>query len=685
MLAFILAGLALGSVYALLAGGVVISYVATGVLNFSFGALAYFIARLFYFLYVQHGWGLAVSAIVAIGVCGPLIGLLLWAVLFRSISGTSPLIKIVVTIGLLVAIPPIASLLFGDQQIGSAPGLAPQPVATFQVLGTYVTMDQLITYGCLIAAVGIGGVILRYTGAGLSVRALVDSQTMTALSGTSPALVSLSVWMIVSGIAGLAGVLAAPIIGLSPGDYTILLVGAFAAVIAGRLTSAAIAIPVALLIGVAGGLAERYLPSSSTFTAAVVPSIPFLFIAVCMTYRVLRYRVVGTVTERLSLGLAQSPAAGADGTMAPPSRRRLAGGNAWSRIAGAVERSVSGPILLVALVVVLATATLGDFWVSTIGYGVALGVAFLSFTLVTGEGGMIWLCQITLAGVGAIVAAQAALHAHAPVLAAIFLGGCVAAVVGGLLALMTIRIGDLYLPLVTITFALLVENLVFTLPAFENYGEGVNFGRPDFASSDRGFVYLALGCFLILTIALRRLRHSTAGIALTAVRASPEAAQSLGLNITRMKITVAVAGAFVAGVGGGLLASYAGSALPDSYDTLTGVVWFAVLVTFGSRSHLAALLAGLTFTLSAALVSRYLQVQYAEVPPALFGLGAIAVIRNPDGIVAMNARQFTAVMRRVRKRRAGASAVLSAEGPAASRLPLPQETPVPDAGGPGHV
>src|SRR6201997_2830404 len=100
MIAAILAGCALGGVYALASSGLVITYVSSGILNFAYAALAYFVARFYYFLHVQHGWGLAPAAIVSIVVTGPVLGVLLWAVLFRFLRLGSPLIKILVTGGL---------------------------------------------------------------------------------------------------------------------------------------------------------------------------------------------------------------------------------------------------------------------------------------------------------------------------------------------------------------------------------------------------------------------------------------------------------------------------------------------------------------------------------------------------------------------------------------------------------
>jgi branched-chain amino acid transport system permease protein len=127
VLAYIFAGIALGSIYAIAAAGIVVTYVSAGVLNFAFGSMAYFLARFYYYLNTQRGWDQFPAELVAIGVGGPLLGAFLYVVLFRHLRLSSPLIKIVSTIGVSVALPPLALMLFGNETITSAPGLATAP------------------------------------------------------------------------------------------------------------------------------------------------------------------------------------------------------------------------------------------------------------------------------------------------------------------------------------------------------------------------------------------------------------------------------------------------------------------------------------------------------------------------------------------------------------------------------
>ena len=226
------------------------------------------------------------------------------------------LVKIVATLGISVAIPPLCTIIFGNETILKAPGLAPQPVRVFDFLGVPVTMDQIIVYACVVAIVVVGFVVLRYTDVGLQVRAMVDSPAMTSLSGTSPERVSIGVWAVSVGLAGLVGVLSAPIIGLDPGDFTLLMVAAFAAVVAAKLRSLPVAVAVSVAMGVAGSLVQYWLPPSSSFTTAVLPSIPFVFTAVFLVYFMVRS---GGVDEAAGVG------SGLDRAITPPGRGQARG------------------------------------------------------------------------------------------------------------------------------------------------------------------------------------------------------------------------------------------------------------------------------------------------------------------------------------------------------------------------
>ncbi|MGH9092879.1 MAG: branched-chain amino acid ABC transporter permease, partial [Acidimicrobiales bacterium] len=299
MLQYVIAGLVLGGIYAIAASGLVVTYLSAGILNFAFGSLAFFLARFYYYLHTQQHWGIAPAAVVSVLVAGPALGVVLYAALFRWLRLAPQLIKVVATLGLAVMLPPLATLAFGDTAILKAPGLAPEPVRVFHVLGVPVTMDQVIVYASVVVVVVAGALVLRYTDVGLRVRAMVDSPAMTSLSGTNPTAVSVGVWAVSVLLAGLAGVLSAPIIGLDSSDYILLMAAAFAAVVAAKLRNLPVAVAVGLLMGIAGSVIPQYLPPNSTLTQAVIPSIPFVVMALFLVYYLVRG---GRVIESVGTG-----------------------------------------------------------------------------------------------------------------------------------------------------------------------------------------------------------------------------------------------------------------------------------------------------------------------------------------------------------------------------------------------
>ncbi len=647
MLQYVLAGLALGSIYAIASASLVVTFVSAGVLNFAFGSMAYFVARFYYFLNSQHGWPTDAAGAVSLLVVAPLLGIVLYGLLFRFIRGKPTLVKLVSMIGLSVALPPVADLTFGTQSITSAPGLASLSDQPFHFLGAPVTTNQVITYGFLVVVVVLGTAVLRLTDVGLRVRAMVDSEAMASLSGTNPGRVALGVWAASSTLAGLAGILVAPTNGLTTTGMTTLMAAAFAAVVAARLRSLPGAVGVSLLMGVVTDVIQKYLPPNSSFTAAIIPSIPFGFILIALIVYLIRS---GSLDEDAGvagpLDQAIKPANQESGAVSTDAGRRKGPAKALPAI----------PVIVIALFPLIFHGS--PYWLGLVALGFCYAITFLTFTVVTGEGGMLWLSQIIFAGVGALATAQFVTLWHVPVLAAIFLGGVVAALAGAIIGLLTIRLGDLYVALVTLTFGLLIETLVFPLNRFLKGGLGTPLQRPSFATSDFAFSFLALGVFVVFALLTLNLRRSTTGLALRAVRDSEAASRTLGLSVLQVKVIVGSLAAFVAAVGGGFLALDALVAQPQSYATFGGLVWLAVVVTMGVRSITAAVLAGMAFALMPGVFQTYVPTRFGEVPAILFGLGAVGVARNPEGVVAQNAQQLRALVARLRSGKGPAPAAI---------------------------
>jgi branched-chain amino acid transport system permease protein len=645
VLGYVFAGIALGSIYAIAASGLVVTYISSGVLNFAFGSMAYFLARFYYYLNTQQHWSVLPSVIVAVGLAGPGLGAFLYLVLFRHLRMASSLIKIVSTIGVSVALPPAALIFFGGQTVTTAPGLVQAPVPTYKIFGAVASLDQIIAVACVLAVVIVGTLILRLTGVGLRVRAMVDTPAMTSLSGVNPSVISIGVWMASTALAGLAGVLAAPSTGLTPDGMTALMASAFAALVAARLRSLPAAVGVAMGMGILTDVIQKYLPVNSSLTNAILTSIPaFVIAAFLIVYIAFSRQVNEAASTGGALDHAIRPQGGTlDVAKSSASAAVVASRSGWSPY-------MLGPVVVIGIVALLPLV-LSGYWLTLLATGLAFAVIFLSFTMVVGEGGMIWLCQASFAAIGAIGTAQLATNHGMNPLLAVLVSALIATPIGIIIGLLTIRLGNLYVALVTLTFGLLADTLIFTRNIFYQQGLGVPVTRPAFLIGDRHFAYFALAIFIVVAVIVVNLRRSTTGLALAAVRYSEPGSRTIGLSVLSMKLLVAAISTFIAGLGGGLLALDLQSAVPTSFSTFTGLIWLAVLVTVGLRSITAAILAGLGFTLLPGVFQTYLPGGWGNVPTLLFGLGAVLVAVNPDGQVAMNARQLQAVVVRLAERR----------------------------------
>ncbi len=384
-------------------------------------------------------------------------------------------------------------------------------------------------------------------------------------------------------------------------------------------------------MGVVTDVVQEYLPPSSSFTAAIIPAIPFGFMLIFLVIYLIRK---GSVADEAHTG---GPL---DLAIRPANVESSATRSASASLSKSRPRAVLSlvPLAVVACVPLIFHGS--PYWLGLAAGGMCYAIAFLSFTVVTGEGGMLWLSQIIFAGGGAIAAAQFVTLWQLPVLAAIALAGLAMAVVGAIIGLLTIRLGDLYVALVTLSFGLLVETLIFTLNPFSQGGLGVIINRPAFANGNAAFYYLAFAVFIIFAILIVNMRRSTTGLALRAVRDSEAASRTLGVSVVQVKVIVGALGAFIAGIGGAFLAINSYVAQPVSFETFAGLAWLAVVVTLGIRSIAGAAISGLAFVLLPALFQSYIPVRWAEVPSILFGLGAISVARDPDGLVVKLGRQL---------------------------------------------
>src|SRR4051812_59296 len=253
-----LAGIASGSIAALSGLGLVLTYRATGIFNFAYGAVAMFVAYLLWQTHVGWGWPLAISAIVAVLLAGPAIGIVLERWVFRplEVRRASTSEKLVATLGVFVVLVGLCQTVWGAEAKTNTPNLFPQTEVTF-TSQLQMGANQLAEFVIVIVSAAALLAMFRYTHLGTRIRAVVDRRQLADLTGVNANRVAAIAWAIGCGFAGLTGVLLAPQIQLDPFRLTLLVIDTFAVAVVARLTS----LPLAVLSGIALGVASSVMTS----------------------------------------------------------------------------------------------------------------------------------------------------------------------------------------------------------------------------------------------------------------------------------------------------------------------------------------------------------------------------------------------------------------------------------------
>jgi len=615
-------GVPYGCDFALMAVGLVITFRATGVFNLAFGAQAFAAAFVFDLLVRSQGLPVWAAFVAAVLVLSPLLGLAFDRFLFRHIPTASTTAKVVSAVGLLIAIPQTLPIIFGTTPRLNPPSLWLDPsTVEFHLFSTPINGGELSTTVITVVVVAAVVALFRWSGIGLEMRAVVESRRLSQLQGIDAPRVAGAAWALSSLLAGLAGVLLLPLSAeLIPSDplqfTTLLVAGLTAAALAGMRS-----VPVALLAAVGLGVAENvlrgYLPSG-VLAQAVVPAFPFVVLLATL----LRNPVLRTL-ER-----STDPLSSVDPPPAPPSvtlrDRRLALPMQWSFRA-----------LVVAFLVSSLTWVPG-FWVTSLSQGLVLSTIFLSITLITGMSGQLSLCQATFAGIGAFAAGQLANHLGLSVLLGAVVGGLMAAAAGALIALVAVRISGLLLTLLTLAFALFADQFLFQYSWSGGGLSGVVVPRPvigplDF-SDDRTFLVLAFAVLLGCIGLVKLVQRGTTGRYLAAMRGSPVAAASLGINLMRSRVMVFAMSAGIAGLGGALYGSLYHTVSAGNFAYEYSLAFVVVVITTGARNVEGAVQAGMAYAI-VALILTYVPSRFSGIEPVLFALGAMTYAAHPEGIV----------------------------------------------------
>jgi branched-chain amino acid transport system permease protein len=544
--------------------------------------------------------------------------------------------------------------------------------------------------------------LLYRTRVGVSMRAVVDDRSLLELNGARPDRVSLVSWMIGVSLSALAGILITPFQGgsLSSTLLTLLVINAFAAAMFGRLRNLPLTFVGAIVLGFATrmafnkptGLMPQSFDWGGNFRLAVPMILLFIVLLVLPQDR-LRGTVIRRTRERFRV----------------PSPRDAVVGAGVFVVAIVLLSRIMADSALITFSDAIAAGIIILSLVLLVGYA---GEVSLATMALAGIGGTVLYHHV-----GHDASSRAGFAAY--VIAIV-----VTALIGALIAMPALRLRGLYLALATAAFSLAVEQMLFkeyaasrriypatlivlvafgvalVYQAFRRRGArgaaiaaglaaavvaiaatnhwlqrehwsaifpngNLQVPRPrlfgmDLASQS-SFVILLAVVFAALGLGLVALRRGPYGRRLTAMKNSPAACATLGMSVVRLKLSVFMLSAALAGLGGCLFAQEIGAVTAERFSVFESMTMLMLLVVAGagyvSGGFMAGLLYGAVFVAISNLLTALgdhvsaLQgtsawlVQLTVLLPALIG---ISLGRDPSGFIGDAFALFAVLVRHAR-------------------------------------
>lgn len=618
-----LAGLAAGAMFGLIALGTVVVYRGSGVVNFANGAVAAIGAYVW-----AEGMNSGLSTVPAV-MCGvaaaAMTGVIIQMLVMRWLGNASALSRLVATLGIYTVIQVSLGLIYNDN-VSFPQGFLPTGV--IHVTKTVaVGQDRLWIFGIAVLLSVLLWAVYRWSRFGITTEAVAEKQEAAAALGRSPDTVAVLNWAIGSAVAGFAGILIVPIIGLSVNLPLLLLVPGLAAALVGHFRS----FPLAMVGGILIGVIETELQSGATWIPSFLTgtgwaqAVPFFVIIIVLMLSGKAIPVRGSVFARL-------PAVGT-GRIRP----------AWVIVGLVVVFIALDGLPFLGLGGVNANAA------SAISATAAEAVICLSVIVVVGYAGQLSLAQYALAGIGAYVAARAAAGGqlvglfglgHLSFGVAILVGIACTIPIGVVVGLPALRTRGVSLAIVTMGLALIIEQVVLANDAYTGGFKGTVVQPPTLFGVDlnpvthpdayAGFCTIVAA---IVALVVANARRGATGRRLIAVRDNERAAAAMGISVLGNKLYAFGLASAIAAVGGILLAFSSSPVLFSPYTAQNSIFVIMESVIGGIGYIGGALFGGLLaggglFSYLGSLI--HVDALYIALASGV--VVVINVVMNPDGV-----------------------------------------------------
>ena len=549
---YLLLGSGAGAIIAALGLGMVITYQGSGVVNFAAGSMAmwstYVYAELRNGAYpfpipglpgryhfgddVGFRWALLLALLTA-----AIIGLAVYLLVFKPLRQAPALAKVVASVGLIIVFITLVERRFQDvTAMRVAPILPREPVTITGNLT--IPRDGLWLLAIVVVIAGALWMASKFLRIGLATRASAENEKGAVLLGYSPDFLAGLGWVISAVVTTLIAILAAPQVQLNPTIFTFaFLIPALGSALIGKFQNYWPTLITGVLIGMGQSICTKLQNDISWFPEyGAREGIPFIVIIVTMVL----------LGERL------------------PERGAV---SSWKLPSVPQARVTLFSVLVPTAMAVVALFAFGPLWRAALMTTIIASVLALSLVVLTGFGGQTSLAQMAFAGVAGFALSKLAMRWDIPFPIAPLLASFGAMLFGLLVGFPALRVRGTNLAIVTLAGGVTIAEFVFKNPAIigDISTGGAKIPNPKLGPWDFGLVFgnkvsrPVFGIFLIITlvllcIAVANIRRAGSGRVMLAVRGNERAAAAIGINVTRVKMTLFAFSSFIAGVGGTLIA-----------------------------------------------------------------------------------------------------------------------------------
>jgi branched-chain amino acid transport system permease protein len=563
---YIALGLAIGMANALLAVGIVLTYMSTRVINLAHGELGAFCVAVMLALTRNAHWNYWAALAASLAATGLLAAIIEQSIV-RRLEKSPRLIVLIATLGVaqlvivgrLVVPKPRAGK---DAALLTGSGVFPvpfhEPIVEFGRVFLRPEHFIALIAGPLIALVIV--LLLRRSTYGIALRAAAQNSSRALLAGIPVRRVSTIAWVAAGILSGIASILLAPIVGYSSSEAVgmpLLMRGLAGATIAG-FDNIGTAFGAGLAIGVADQLIFL-----STGRAGITDVIVFAVVLGVLYTRREGYRRTAA-NEETSWDTAEAMRPLPLAVHAHPRWRSVVRGTA-----------VALAVAAVAMPFVLTESAL--FFTATV---LLVAVVAVSLTMLTGWAGQLSIGHWGLAGVGGVAGAHLVTVTHLPFPMALIAAGIVGGLSALIIGLPALRLEGTQLAVVTLGFGVAASTWLFGQPWFKS-GHGLQ--RPSYLDN-RWYYVTALIVLSATVVIARRVQRSRLGRNMTAVRENTRQAESFGVNIVRTKLLGFVLSGALAGFAGFLWALGVGAANGEVFTPVRSLTLVTAVVIGGLGS-----------------------------------------------------------------------------------------------------